>query len=231
MFCHEIWGGLFWGSELWSSFNVFFTLKIVRVALKIPCFFVLDQILVASHHWVARSASPPDATSDRMFKTGQSILAVPAGAWGCFLISFPFLSWQLWRKLEMMKTFWITLSLSLLRVGSYFNAWICHVGSCTRSRAVYRVVINVLAHSVWCCCNQESLGRQQYYAGLGPAGRGLKRTLSFLIGKWYVILLQSINTANHARPVVSSLRCRGQRCLLGCKAIPPGVLALPPRSC
>lgn len=49
MFCCEIRGGWFWGSELGSSFKVVFTLKIVRVALKIACFFVLDQILVTSH--------------------------------------------------------------------------------------------------------------------------------------------------------------------------------------
>lgn len=48
----------------------------------------------------------------------------------------------------MMKTLWITLSLSLLQVGSYFTVWICQVGSCTHSWAISRVTINILAHSV-----------------------------------------------------------------------------------
>lgn len=31
--------------------------------------------------------------------------------------------------------------------------------------------------------------RQHYYTGVGPSGQGLKRNLSFPLGKWYVILL------------------------------------------
>lgn len=40
----QIHGGLFWGSELRSSFNIFFTMNILRVTLKIPHFCVGSSV-------------------------------------------------------------------------------------------------------------------------------------------------------------------------------------------
>lgn len=139
---------------LMTSEMCFFTLRNrTRTCFENSMFLDVGSSTGLGPHRVVLSAFPPCFTSEKMLEAEQSALTLPAGVQGHFLISFIFLSWQLWRKLEMMKTCWITLSLSLLRVSSYSNICICNVGSCAQSWAAYES----FAHSLRCCCDQESL--------------------------------------------------------------------------